>query len=384
MVPSLRCSPQEIKRLAIAKALDLGAGSVRVSGTRSDPQTRERMRASFARGDLATWGYGDRYAERAAAPEQLLDAARCVICVAVPYATKPPKRGRLQGRVSNYAWSADYHRGMGRLLRAVAAVIDEAAGEPVCTVVCDTAPLAERAFAAQAGLGWIGKHTNLISAELGSFVFLGEIVTSLDLPCDLPVRKQCGACTRCVSACPTRALRGDYTIDATRCISDLTQRTDGIPREMRGLIGEWVWGCDICQDICPPTQQAGRAATSAYSALSQAVGAPSLHAMVRLRSGDFKRTYAPTALGWRGSAVLRRNAAVALGNALDRSSVRVLIEALENDRHPMVRAHVAWALGRIASPSALLALNERRLRENNVNVCEEIDAALEPFQRSGR
>ena len=155
---------------------------------------------------------------------------------------------------------------MRALLRAVAGEIDEAAGAPVTAIACDTKPLAERAFAARAGLGWIGKHTNLIAPGLGSFVFLGEIVTTLELPADAPLRKSCGACARCIEACPTRALRGDYTIDANRCISDLTQRTDAIPRAMRALIGDWVWGCDICQLVCPPTASRGVAASPQWRA----------------------------------------------------------------------------------------------------------------------
>ena len=126
-------------------------------------------------------------------------------------------------------------------------------------VVCDTAPLAERAFAARAGLGWIGKHTSLIVKGLGSAVFLGEIVTTLELEPDAPLRTSCGACTRCVDVCPTGALRGDNTMDATRCISDLTQRRDAIPRALRPLVGTWVWGCDLCNDACPPSVRAGRA-----------------------------------------------------------------------------------------------------------------------------
>src|SRR5436305_5986510 len=158
----------------------------------------------------------------------------------------------MEGRVKNNAWRSDYNHRVKALLRKVAREIDAAAGGPVTAIACDTNPIAERAFAARAGLGWIGKHTNLISPRFGSFFFLGEIVTTLELPPDPPVRKTCGSCMRCIPACPTGALRGDYTIDATRCIADLTQRTDAIPRDMRPLIGTWVWGCDLCQLACPP------------------------------------------------------------------------------------------------------------------------------------
>jgi epoxyqueuosine reductase len=181
----------------------------------------------------------------------------------------------------------------------------------------------------------------------------------------------------CLSA---GALRGDYTIDATRCIADLTQRTDAIPRELRPLVGDWVWGCDLCQDACPPTQRAPRDA-SAFAPLDAEAAAPSLQALLRLRSGEFRRRYACTAMGWRGAAVLRRNAAIALGNGLDRADVPALAGALRDDPHPQVRGHAAWALGRIGSPQAWAALRAAAATEREASVAAEIAAALEPLSQ---
>jgi epoxyqueuosine reductase len=370
----------KIKEDAIRKALELGAGAVRVASAFPDEQSRKRLEDSFRRGDLTTWGYDSEYARHASDPGELLRDARSVVCIAVPYATPAPAQSApLRGRVSNYAWSSDYHHRLRSLLRAVADGIDDAAGAPVTAIACDTKPLAERAFAARAGVGWIGKHTNLIAPQLGSFVFLGEIVTRVELPPDAPLRKSCGACARCVDACPTQALRGDYTIDANRCISDLTQRTDSIPPALRPLVGEWVWGCDTCQVVCPPTQRASQTASSDWIPRDRDVAAPELVELLLMRSGSFKRRYRQTAMGWRGAAVLRRNAAVALGNALDRSTVGALIESLENDPHPMVRGHVAWALGRIGSPRAIAALQRRYALEEDRQAHGEIGTALGAF-----
>ncbi len=362
--------------MAIAAARARGASDVRVVAADQNEQTRERLRNAFARGDLATWGYDDRYARAAADPRSLLAQARSILCIAVPYATPAPRSERSRGRVSNYAWSSDYHERVRALLRDVAARIDAEAGAPVTAIACDTKPIAERAFAARAGLGWIGKHTNLISPTDGSFVFLGEIVTSLELPADAPLRKSCGSCVRCVEACPTQALRGDYTIDATRCIADLTQRTDPIPRAMRASIGDWVWGCDICQVVCPPTARAGSRGGNLFSPIDAETAAPDLYALLRLRSGEFKRRFARTAMGWRGAAVLRRNAAVALGNGLDRGAVAALEAALADDPHPMVRGAAAWALGRIGSPRAMACLRQRLAEETDASATEEIVSAL--------
>lgn len=362
----------EIRRVA----REAGATSIAIADAARSTETFEHMRASFARGDLETWGYDETYASRASDPATILTGARSVVCVAISYATPSPKyRTPLHGRVSNYAWSDDYHGRVRAILEAIARTIDAYAGANVTRIACDTAPLAERAFAARAGLGWIGKHTNLIAPQLGSFVFLGEIVTTLALPPDAPLAKSCGSCTRCVVACPTGALRGDYTIDATRCISDLTQRTDGIPRAMRASIGDWVWGCDLCQLACPPTQRASVAGSDAHAAREPDAATPALLGLLTLRSGSYKRTYRRTAMGWRGAAVLRRNAAVALGNGLDRAAVPALATALEIDPHPMVRGHAAWALGRIASPRAYASLAARAASERDPTVLEEIRAA---------
>ncbi len=363
----------DLRQAVIDAARACGADAVRIAAAEPLATTRAQLNASFERGDLETWNFGSQYASAATDPRTLLPEARSVICIAVAYATPSQHTPSDRGRVSNYAWSDDYHRRMKTLLANLANELQTLGA--TTAIACDTAPVAERAFAERAGVGWIGKHTNLIAPGLGSYVFLGEVVTSLELAPDVPLKKSCGSCTRCVTSCPTSALRGDYTIDATRCISDLTQRKDAIPRELRPLIGMWVWGCDLCQDACPPTQRAPRTA-AAFAPVDDDTRAPMLADLLRLRSGEFKRRYARTAIGWRGAAILRRNAAVALGNRLDRADVPVLVEALAADPHPQVRGHVAWALGRIGSPRALAALRERAREETDPLVLDEIRAAL--------
>jgi epoxyqueuosine reductase len=374
---------ERFKRIACESARELGACRTRVTSASEHREARAAMSAAFSRGDFTTWRYDDRYAAHAASPQTLLSGARAVVCMAFAYAgAAPDRKGPLDGRVSNYAWPEDYHRTLKGVLRRIADRIDDAAGAPVTAIACDTKPIAERAFAARSGLGWVGKHTNLIVPESGSFVFLGEIITTLDLPPDAPLQKHCGSCTRCVTACPTGALRGDYTIDASRCISDLTQRTDAIPRAMRPLIGTWVWGCDLCQLACPPNRAARRAAAEGAQPHPER-SSPALAALLQLRSGEFRRRYAGSAMGWRGAAILRRNAAVALGNTLDRASVPALAQALAADPHRLVRGHAAWALGRIGSPAALRALRRVCEVEGDASVCEEARAALEPYERTG-
>jgi epoxyqueuosine reductase len=354
-----------------------GARAVRIASADADAATLARLRAALGRGDLATWSYDEEYARAASDPRALLPGARSIVCVAVPYATAPPPERRGHGRVSAYAWSPDYHRAMYALLTRIAREIDQLAGGPATEVACDTSPLAERAFAERSGLGWIGKHTSLIVHGLGSAVFLGEIVTTLALEPDPPLRTSCGSCTRCVEVCPTGALRGDRTMDATRCISDLTQRRDPIPRALRPLIGTWVWGCDLCNDACPPSIRAGRSGGDDFAPADPQTAAPDLHALLRARGAAFRPLRA-TGMGWRGAAVLRRNAAVALGNGLDRADVPALAEALGEDASALVRGHAAWALGRIGSPRARAALSAAAANEREPAVREEVRLALEP------
>ena len=375
-----RLKSADLKTIVLERARALGAVAVRVAPAGPDVLGRARMEAAFARGDFTTWPYDRAYARTAADPAAVLAGAKSVICIAVAYATAAPaRRAPLTGRVSNYAWASDYHAHMRRILSDVAAAIDAAAGAQVTRIACDTAPLAERAFAAAGGLGWIGKHTNVIVPGAGSFVFLGEIISTVELPADAPLKKTCGACTRCVSACPTGALRGDYTIDATRCISDLTQRKDALPFALRPLVGDWLWGCDLCQEVCPPTALAGPRGGGAFVSATAAAAFPALLELLQLRSGEFRRRFAKSSIGWRGAAVLRRNAAVVLGNMLDRAAVPALARALAEDSNAMVRGHAAWALGRIGSPEAIVQLRRHRRKQADPAVVQEIVRALEPF-----
>jgi epoxyqueuosine reductase len=362
----------------IAAARAEGAAAVRIASAEPDAATLERMRAAFARGDHATWAFGEEYARKASDPSYVLAGAQSVICCAFPYATPAPLPRRGHGRVSAYAWSTDYHGRVHGALRRIARRIDALAGAAVTRAVIDTAPLAERAFAARAGLGWIGKHTGLIVKGVGGAVYLGEVVTTLALAPDAALQTNCGSCTRCIDVCPTGALRGDSTIDATRCISDLTQRSDDIPVALRPLLGTWIWGCDLCTDICPPTRIAGPRGGPADAPRNSDTAAPELAALLRSNGSQFRSRYRRSGMGWRGHAVLRRNAAVALGNTLDRAAIPALGAALTDDRSAMVRGHAAWALGRLGGAQAYGVLQHALDAERDAGVRSEIHAALEP------
>jgi epoxyqueuosine reductase len=245
----------------------------------------------------------------------------------------------------------------------------------------DSGPVLEREWAGVAGIGWIGKNTHLISPKKGSWFFLGELFLSIPLTYDRPIRDRCGKCDLCLKACPTGAFVGPYVLDARRCISYLTIELKGaIPRHLRHLIGNHIFGCDICQEVCPYNVKAQATSESAYAPRA-GLYAPDLIPLLALTRGEFLKRF-------RGSPILRakrrgflRNVAVALGNLRSSEALPALIRALD-DEEPLVRGHVAWALGRIGLATAMDALRRRLDVEDDHEVRNEIEAAMEEIGRS--
>ena len=312
-------------------------------------------------------------------PRLLVPWAVSIISVGMNYYTAfkrptPPQRGR--GWISRYAWGDDYHQIIHDKLEALLRFLREIGGETVeGRAFVDSGPILERDFAGTAGIGWIGKNTQLISPKKGSWFFLGELFTSLPLSYDQAIRDRCGQCNLCLKACPTGAFIGPYLLDARRCISYLTIELKGfIPRHLRPLIGNHIFGCDICQEVCPYNVKTSSTKEAGYLP-RQGLYAPDLIALLSIDQEEFRRRF-------RGSPIVRakrrgfvRNVAVALGNNAAPEAVPALIKAL-NDEEPLVRGHVAWALGRIGSPEALAALRQKLLSEESPEVIGEIEEAL--------
>ena len=295
------------------------------------------------------------------------------------------------GKVAAYAWGADYHQVLAARLKDLVAYIEAQVGAPLPNRwYTDTGPLLERDLAQRAGLGWIGKNTCLINPRLGSYFFLAEILLGLDLPADAPfVFDRCGACTRCLQACPTGCILPDRTIDARRCLSYLTIELKGsIPSELRPLVGEWVFGCDICQQVCPWNVRFAASAElpvaiSEFSA-RPGVPQPELARELALNAGQFSRKF-------KGSPVKRarrtgylRNVAVALGNLGSPAGLPALVKALTGDPEPLVRGHAAWALGRSGGSAVLQALHTAAQTETDSEVLNEIGSAQARLSRDAR
>jgi epoxyqueuosine reductase len=275
--------------------------------------------------------------------------ARSLICVGLQYdtpeaySTEAPD-GR--GWIARYAWGQDYHDVLLAMLRRLEARLFAELGSFRSRAYVDTGPIVERAYAAAAGLGAWGKNTCLLHAEHGSWFFLGELVTDLELPPDAPLQDMCGSCTACLEACPTGALPAPYELDATRCISYLTiELRDSIPGDLRELMGRQVFGCDICQDVCPWNRRRRRRAGAEFEARPGLV-APAFDELARLDARAFAERFRRNPVKRAKRRGLLRNVSVALGNA-GACEQRPLLAQLAADDDPLVREHALWALERL-------------------------------------
>lgn len=320
--------------------------------------------------------------EPRADPGALLPRARSLIVVALPYGRDAPARRQgelvvLTGRIARYALGADYHGLLKERLRRLADRCASYVGRPVLARPCvDTAPLLEREAARRSGIGFTAKSTMTIAPGLGSYVLLGELLLDVDLAPDAPIPPSCGACRSCLDACPTGAFVDAYTLDARRCISYLTIELRGpIPPQLRPLIGRWVFGCDICQEVCPFNHSRHPRPGDAELQPRPGLSDVDLVGLLNLTSKGHRRFVRGTALHRVSRRRLQRNAAVALGNTRDPEAVPALLHQLRTSDSPLVRGHCAWALGQIGTREAREGLTACREVETDPSVVAEIDMA---------
>ena len=332
-------------------------------------------------------GYLKRTEELRRDPRKLVPWAASVVSVGMNYYTqnpRPPIEDGAKGWISRYAWGDDYHDLVKNRLESLLDKFKEISPEPVTgRAFVDSGPVLERDIAGIAGIGWIGKNTQLISPRRGSWFFLGELFLSSELAYDRPIKDRCGQCDLCLKACPTGAFVGPYILDARRCISYLTIELKGvIPIHLRPLIGNHIFGCDICQEVCPYNVKATPTEEEAFSP-REGLYVPELIPLLSLSEEEFRHRF-------RGSPILRakrrgflRNVAVALGNLKKEEAIPALIQALA-DQEPLVRRHVAWALGQIGSFKSLTALQKRLIVEPDLDVKKEIEEAIKQASENGQ
>ena len=372
-----------IKDIATALGFDL----VRVTSAEEFVADRkvalERIRDGLM--DGLPWYTPDRV-KRGTTPQELLPGARSIICLGLNYHRPQPAspapssdNQQLTGRVASYAQGRDYHRVMKQRMRGLVEELSHRLEtELAARWYVDDGPMLDRAAASRSGLGWFGKNTNILSPGLGSWIFLGQIITDLELEPDPPLQKSCGSCVRCIEACPTGAIVGPYVLDNTRCISFQTIENRGaIPRELRPLMMDWIFGCDICQEVCPVNRKAPPAKEPAFQRGDLAT--LDLLEILSLTEAGFRARFAGTPIMRAKLAGFKRNACVALGNRREPSAVPALSQSLHQEG-ALVRGHAAWALGQIGGEAARRALQQAGTTERDEAVSEEISAALAEFE----
>jgi len=413
----LMLNPTTIKEYAYSLGFDIA----RITTAGDFPEAERVIKERIAQGLMEglPWFTAER-CEVSCHPDALLPEAKSIITLAMFYLTEQPDEvqdNMPRGRISRYAWGDDYHEIIKPRLQQFAAWLREYARNEVrdeieTRLFVDTGRMVDRAVAQRAGLGWYGKNTNILTKGWGSWVFLGEIVTNLPLQSDTPVKTNCGSCEICLHACPTQALPAPYVLDNTRCISFLTIELRGsIPLELRPLMGNLIFGCDICQEVCPVNIAAEKrlglraSAGTQFIALRERGGEgprtgainrapvrpleefrpragvgsnPELIPLLSLTEEQFRERFRGSPIRRTKRRGLLRNVCVALGNSGDRQAVPALIGSL-HDHEPLVRGHEAWSLGRLGGEQAKQALQDALITEEDEEVCKEIRCALEEF-----
>lgn len=351
--------------------------------TSAEPFYREERRLYEQRAVGQYPFFTERDITKRCFPKQLMSGAQSIISIAVSYLTDDDAKKSFHNDVprawvSRYAWcDTDYHHVLANKLEQIVNFLAERAHMTVKAMpIVDTGPPVERSVAERAGVGWFGKNNCIYVPGHGSWVFLGEIVTNVPLTPDELVTKSCGTCTKCIDACPTDAIIGPFRIDPNRCLSYITQMPGVIPREFRRAMGRMLFGCDICQVVCPWNWDASPTNRTEFRPREGLGTRPELIPLLTMTNSQFKKWFGGTAMAWRGKKTIQRNACICLGNIGNKKAVPPLIDRLQNDAKHEVRGAAAWALGEIGCSEAVEALKKRLPEEPSEYVREEIEFAL--------
>ena len=364
-----------IENLAKELGFD-GFGVTRVLPSKSIRNYKEWLNLNY-QGEMS---YMRRNAEKRSSLDMVLSGVQSVVCLRTNYLTEDKDMSfvnkKKRGDISLYALNEDYHKVLIQRHQKLEEKIKEEFGGCQTKIYIDTGPILEKPLAQSAGLGWVGKHTNLITEHIGSYYFISEILVDVPLKVSEPSLDQCGTCRSCIDICPTKAIVAPYILDSRKCISYLTIELKGvIPLEFRKAIGNHIYGCDDCQIVCPWNSFAVKTDEESFRARD---GSFQLIELMRLDDEAFRKRFKNSPVKRTKRRGLLRNVAVALGNSDDPFAVSPLIDAL-SDHEPLIRAHVVWALGELIGEKALPILNKNLKNEEEQIVKDEINLVRQNY-----
>jgi epoxyqueuosine reductase len=370
--------PARLAELVKARAREEGFDAVGVARAASLDRDGTALVAWLSEGRHATMSWMARDPSKRSDPRRLLPGCRSVIALVMNYWPGAPAAPTAAGkaRVALYARGRDYHKVLGRRLKRIARWLEELTDLEARSFV-DTGPVLERAWAERAGIGWIGKNANLLTRGLGSWLLLGEILSCAEIAADAgPHPDHCGSCTACIDACPTRAILADGVVDSNKCISYWTiEHRGAIPVEQRSDLANWIFGCDVCQEVCPWNESFARVVEDDPFQWRSDLGSLDPEEILAMGEATFRARFSGTALmraKWEG---MRRNACIVLGNRRRAEALPALARALE-DADEVVRGHAAWAIRSIGGPESRRLLRRAADRESSPQVLTEIRCGL--------
>jgi epoxyqueuosine reductase len=369
---------QQLKEELIAYSKDIGIDKIGFATAEPFTELKNRLLRQQELGYQS--GFEEQDIEKRVTPGLLLEEPRSIIAIAIAYPAKMKlriegKKGERRGIFCRASWGTDYHHVLRDRLKKLEEFLVAKIPEARLKSMVDTGELSDRAVAVRAGIGWSGKNCAVITPEFGSYVYLGEMVTSIPFEPDTPIEDQCGSCTKCLEACPTGALVQGGQINAKRCISFLTQTKELIPDEFREKIGNRVYGCDSCQTACPANKGKNFHFHEEIEPEPE-IAKPLLRPILKLSNRDFKNKFGYVAGAWRGKKPIQRNAMLALAHFKDETAITDLIEVLETEASPVLKGTAAWALGKIGGERAFSALEKAKASEVDEMVRNEIEKGL--------
>ncbi|MFN7249534.1 MAG: tRNA epoxyqueuosine(34) reductase QueG [Anaerobacillus sp.] len=368
----------QLKADIIAYSRSIGIDKIGFASTDPFLELRERLVTQQSLGYQS--GFEEADIEKRVQPELLLSEAKSIIAIALAYPAKmknAPLSTKLErrGLFCRASWGEDYHTILKNKLKLLEAYILER--EPSAKVVSmvDTGELSDRAVAERAGIGWSGKNCSIITEEFGSYVYLGEMITTIPFSPDTPITEQCGTCTKCIDACPTEAIVQGGQLNSNKCIAFLTQTKTFLADEFREKLGNRIYGCDTCQQVCPENKGRDFHLHEEMEPDPEVVK-PLLKELLFISNREFKEKFGSLSGAWRGKKPLQRNAIIGIAHYKDITAIDDLEKLLKDDPRPVIRGTAAWAIGKLATDQSMLILKAAKEREKDVDVVAEIDKGL--------